>query len=59
MTGGARVHCIGPVLASGQTSRSSELRHTLQACFDDVERVNNQSRNDSRTETGKRLYKRR
>ena len=35
------------------------VRHTLQACFDDIERMNNQSRNYSRTEAGKRLYERR
>jgi hypothetical protein len=57
MTGGARIHCVGCSLAIDQMSRF-RVRHTLQACFDDVERMNDQSRNDSRAEAGKRLYKR-
>jgi hypothetical protein len=56
MAGGARIHCMGPSLASDQISRCLRVRHTLQACFDDIERMNNQSRNDSRAETGERLY---
>lgn len=55
----ALVHCAGPVLARRLDIRAMSERHTLQACLDDVEGMDDEGRDDARAKAGETLDERR